>query len=95
MGRNHKGQVLLKALSKKQIIYMGFSTILYVEYYRKWSYKKKAQKGLNNACLGFFAFSEFLIQLLPDGYLPFVLMAERGKERFLSPPFDKRKEVRL
>lgn len=95
MGRNHKGQVLLKALSKNKLSTWGFSTILYVEYYRKWSYKKKAQKGLNNACLGFFAFSEFLIQLLPDGYLPFVLMAERGKERFLSPPFDKRKEVRL
>lgn len=30
-----------------------------------------------------------------DDILSFVLMTERGKERLQSPPFDKRKEVKM
>jgi len=32
---------------------------------------------------------------LPVHILSFVLMTERGKERLQSPPFDKRKEVKM
>jgi len=44
--------------------------------------------------LGFFKFFGFLSKALPIHDLPFVLMTERGKEWFKSPPFDKRKEVK-
>ena len=54
----------------------------------------KAQRGYQNF-LGFFAFSGFLFQTLPVHILSFVLMTERGKERLQSPPFDKRKEVKM
>jgi len=42
----------------------------------------------------FLKFSGFLSITLPIHDLPFVLMTERGKEWFKSPPFDKRKEVK-
>ncbi|PWX45305.1 hypothetical protein CYK83_11275 [Clostridium perfringens] len=42
-----------------------------------------------------FCFSGFLFQTLPARILSFVLMTERGKERLQSPPFDKRKEVKM
>ena len=53
----------------------------------------KAQRGYQNF-LGFLLFG-FLFQTLPVHILSFVLMTERGKERLQSPPFDKRKEVKM
>lgn len=49
-------------------------------------------------CLGFFLYSNKKIKkffkILPIEGTPFVLIAERGKERFVSPPFKKGKEVK-
>ncbi|WP_407858075.1 hypothetical protein [Enterococcus cecorum] len=71
----------------------GLCTKNRVEFYRNKSNKlRKAQTGFY-AYLGFFDFLEFLALTLPIPYLPFVLMTERGRKR-LSPPFDKREEVR-
>ena len=55
---------------------------------------RKAQRGYQNF-LGFFDVYRFLSQSLPAPALSFVLMTERGKERLQSPPFDRRKEVKM
>lgn len=50
-------------------------------------------------CLDFFLSREENLkkfsQNLPIDGVPLVLIAERGKERFISPPFKKREEVKL
>ena len=55
---------------------------------------RKAQRGYQNF-LGFFDVFQFLFQSLPAHTPAFVLMTERGKERLQSPPFDRRKEVKM
>lgn len=81
-------------VKKIEFYRVGICTQSNVEFYHIGSnIYRQAQTGYHTY-LGFFDFLNLFSPTLPIQYLSFVLMAERGKERLTSPPFDKRKEVR-